>query len=70
MVKYLSIIKIIIVIDFAELIYKKIIYRFNKSYGIISDKGSVFINAYWSDFCYYTRIKRRFNIVFYFQINN
>ena len=45
-IKYLFIIKIITVIDFAELIYKKIIYRFNKPYGIISDRKFIFINIY------------------------
>ena len=65
-IKYLFTVKIIIVINFAELIYKEIIYRFNKFYGIISDRESIFINIYWSDFCYYTRVKRRLNIAFYF----
>ena len=65
-IKYLFIIKIIIVIDLTELIYKKIIYRFDKFYDIIFNRKSIFINTYWLDFYYYTRVKHRFSTIFYF----
>ena len=46
MIKYLFIIKIITVMDFIELIYKKIIYRFNKLYDIVLNRRFIFINIY------------------------
>ena len=65
MIKYLS---IIIKIDAAKLIklfFEKIVLRFDISIDTVNDKDFLFINIFWSVFCYHAKIKRRLNTVFY-----
>ena len=69
MIKYLS---IIIKIDAAKLtnvFFEKIVLHFGMSADIVNDKDFLFINVFWSAFCYHAKIKRQFNIIFHFQIN-
>ena len=57
MAQYILTEKIIDIIQLAGLFYNKIIFRFGVPNDIISDKGSVFINIYWSEFCFDIKIK-------------
>ena len=66
MIKYLSMIIKIDVAKLIKLFFEKIVLRFDISADIISDRNSLFINAFWSVFCYHAKIKRRLNTVFYF----
>ena len=66
MIKYLSVIIKIDVAKLIKLFFKKIVLYFNISADIVNDKNFLFINAFWSVFCYHAKIKRWLNTVFYF----
>ena len=70
MIKYIFVTIKIDVVTLTKIFYEKILFRFDTSTKIINDKNFVFINAFWFSICYYARIKRRLNIVFYFQTND
>jgi hypothetical protein len=53
----------------ADFLIAYIYSRYGISKGIISDKGSLFTSKFWAIFCYYLAIKRKFSIVYHFQIN-
>ena len=55
---------------FIILFFEYIFRPFGLPDGIVSDKDSLFINKFWSIFCYYLVIKRRLNIIFYFQTDS
>ena len=58
----------IIKIDVAKLtklFFKKIISCFDMSVDIVTDKNFLFINVFWSAFCYHAKIKRRLSTVFH-----
>ena len=65
MIKYLLIIIKIDVAKLTNVFFKKIVLHFGMSTDIISDRNFLFINVFWSVFCYHAKIKRRFNIVFH-----
>ena len=69
MIKYLLIIIKINVAKLTNVFFKKIILHFDMSADIVSDRNFLFINVFWSTFCYHAKIKHRFNIVFHFQTN-
>ena len=69
MIKYILVIIKIIVVKLTKFFFEKIVLRYNVSNDIMSDKKFVFINAFWLIIYYYAKIKRKLNIVFYFQIN-
>ena len=69
MIKYLLIIIKIDVAKLTNVFFKKIVLHFDMSANIVNDKNFLFINVFWSILCYHAKIKRRFNIVFHFQIN-
>lgn len=51
--------------ELAEIFFEKITSRFGLPDGIVTDRGSVFTSAYWSEFCFYTKVKRRLSIAFH-----
>ena len=57
MARYIPTIKTITAVDLAELFFEEIICRFGVPKGCVTDRGSVFISAYWSDLCYYLQMK-------------
>lgn len=67
MIQYISITKKLIATNLIEIIFEKIVLKFDASKNIVFDKESIFINAYWFDICYHLKIKRRLNIVFHSQ---
>ena len=58
------------VVTLTKIFYEKIFFSFDTSTNIMNDKNFIFINAFWFSICYHTCIKRRLNIVFYFQTND
>ena len=70
MIKYIFVTIKINVVTLTKVFYEKILFRFNTFTNIMNDRNFVFINAFWFSICYHARIKRRLNIVFYFQTNN
>ena len=63
--KYLSMIIKSDVAKLTKLFFKKIVLRFDMSADIINDRNSLFINVFWSTFCYHAKIKRRLNTIFH-----
>ena len=49
----------------AELFFEEVILRFGPPEGIISDRGSVFTSTFWSEICYYSKVKRRLSTAFH-----
>ena len=70
MIKYLFVFIIIDVAALTELFFVEIVCRYDMFYNIVNDRGFVFINVFWFILCFYSRIKRRLNIAFYFQTND
>ena len=70
MVRYLPINIIIDITTLAEVFYTKIVCYYNMPDGIISDRDSVFISAFWFAIYFYSKIKRRLSIAFYPQIDD
>ena len=66
MIKYLSINIKINVSKLTNVFFEKIVLHFDMLTDIINDKDFLFINIFWSTFCYHAKIKRRFNTAFYF----
>ena len=70
--RYIKIIKylfVFIIIDAAaltKLFFIKIVYRYDMFYNIVNDRGFMFINVFQFTLYFYSRIKRRLNIAFYF----
>ena len=69
MARYLPTTKTINAIELADLIFEEIILKFGALDGIVSDRGSVFTSAYWSEICYHLKVKRRLSTTFYPQTN-
>ncbi len=70
MMHYLSMKKILTVIELAELFFEKIALKYEVSSDIIIDRDSLFINAFWSEICYHVKMKRRLSIVFHLQTDD
>ena len=68
-IKYLLIIIKIDVAKLTNVFFEKIVLHFGMSADIVNNKNFLFINVFWSTFCYHAKIKRRFNIIFHSQIN-
>ncbi len=49
----------------ADLIFERIISQYGIPNGIVSDRGSVFTSAFWSEICFYTKVKRRLSTAFH-----
>ena len=52
-----------------DLLCDEIFMKFESSKKIILNKNLLFINNFWSTFCFYAYVKRRLNIVFHSQTN-
>ena len=69
MILYIFITKKFNVVNLIEILFEKIVLMFETSTNIVFDRKSIFTNAYWSIICFHLKTKRRFSIVFHFQIN-
>ncbi len=70
MMHYLSMKKTLTIVELAELFFEKIALRYEISSDIVIDKDSLFISAFWSEICYYVKIKQRLSIAFHSQTDN
>ena len=51
--------------DLATLLEDHIIAQYGVPAGIVTDRGSVFTSAFWSDLCFVAKIKRRLSTAFH-----
>jgi len=51
--------------DLADAFFQNVICRFGTPKGVVSDRGSVFTSAFWTEVCYQTQMKRRLSTAFY-----
>jgi len=66
MTKYISTNKTLTAIELADIFFEKIVYWYDISKKIVSDRDLIFISSYWLEICYQTKIKCRLSTVFYF----
>ncbi len=52
-------------IQLATLFHQKIECVYGSPTGIVSDRGSLFTSHFWSDLCYYSKIKKRHSVAFH-----
>jgi len=57
MMHYLFMKKTLTVVKLAKLFFKKIALRYEISSNIIINKDSLFISAFWSEICFYVKMK-------------
>ena len=68
MVWYLSINVIIKFYELGDLLMEEVFLCGSGAFmGIISDRSSVFISDYWSELCYYMKIKQQLSTAFHSQ---
>ena len=65
MARYITTTKTVTAVELAELFYEEVICRFGVPKGAVSDRGSVFTSAFWSEMCYYLKMKRRLSTAFH-----
>ena len=71
MIQYLSTNATIKSYKLGDLLMKEIFFHDSGTFmGIVSDRGSVFISDYWSELCYYMKIKQWLNTVFHPQTDS
>jgi hypothetical protein len=51
--------------QFAEAYFDNVILKFGMQKGIVSDRGSVFTSAFWTEICYQLQVKRRLSTAFH-----
>lgn len=65
MAKYIPVLKTITAERLADVFIEHIVSQFGIPEGIVSDRGSVFTSAFWSQLCYCLRIKRKLSTAFH-----
>ncbi len=70
MTRYLFTKKTLTVIKLTELFFEKIALKYEILNDIVIDKDSLFISAFWSEICYYVKMKWWLSIIFHLQIND
>ena len=70
MIKYLFMFIIIDAAALTKLFFIKIVYHYDISYNIVNNRDFMFTNVFWFTLYFHSRIKRRLNIAFHFQIND
>jgi hypothetical protein len=69
MMFYIFVTKKITIIELTEIIFDHMMFKYDVSKNVVSNKEFVFTNAYWTNICYHMKMKRRLNIVFHSQTN-
>jgi hypothetical protein len=59
----------IIVVELTKIIFNHVMFKYDASQNVVSNREFVFINVYWTNIYYHIKIKRRLNIFFYSQTN-
>ena len=65
MLRYIPINKTINAIQLEELFIKEIVLRYGAPEDIVTDRGSIFTSAFWSEVCYQLHVKRRLSTAFH-----
>ena len=65
MTRYIPTVKTVTAVQLADLFHEEIVCRFGTPRGVVSDRGSVFTSAFWSDLCYHMKMKRRLSTAFH-----
>ncbi len=65
MVRYLPTNKTIKAPDLEEMLMEEVFLKFGPPNGIVTDRGSVFTSAFWSEVCYQMKVKRRLSTAFH-----
>ena len=65
MARYLPTRKKLTARELADLFFHKIVNPFGIPDGVVSDRGSLFTSAFWSELCYMLKIKRRLSTAFH-----
>jgi hypothetical protein len=66
---YISVTKKITNVELTKIIFDHVIFKYDVSKDVVSNKEFVFTSAYWTNICYHIKMKRRLNIVFHSQTN-
>ena len=62
---YIPTTKKINAVELEELLMREIFLKFGAPEGIVTDRGSVFTSAFWSEICYQMQVKRRLSTAFH-----
>ena len=65
MAVYLPTTKKISAVELEELLMQEIFLKFGAPEGVVTDRGSLFTSAFWSEVCYQMRVKRRLSTAFH-----
>ena len=70
MIKYFFIKQTISASELADLFVDEILKLYKKSQFIVTDRDSLFISQYWSDFCTYMQMRHLLFIIYHSQTDN
>ncbi len=66
---YISVTKKITIVELTKIIFDHVMFKYDVSKDVVSNREFVFTNVYWTNICYHMKMKRRLNIVFHSQTN-
>jgi hypothetical protein len=66
---YIFVTKKITIVELTKIIFDHVMFKYDVSKSIISNKEFVFTNAYWTNICYHMKMKKLLSIVFHSQTN-
>lgn len=52
-------------VELAQLLLDEVVRHYGVPKGIVSDRGSLFTSAYWSEFCFEAQVKRKLSTAFH-----
>jgi hypothetical protein len=67
---YIFVTKKIIAIELTKIIFDHVMFKYDASKDVVSNRKFVFTSAYWTNICYHMKMKRRLNIIFHSQIDD
>ncbi len=66
---YISVTKKITIVELKKIIFNHVMFKYDASKDVVSNKEFVFTSVYWMNIYYHIKMKRRLNIVFHSQTN-
>ena len=69
-IKYIPVFKMLNVSALTDIFMRNIVYIYEKSKSIVSNRNSIFINLYGQNLYYHIKIKYKLNTAFHPQINH
>jgi hypothetical protein len=70
MTLYIFVTKKITAIELANIIFDHVMLKYDASKDVVSNREFVFTSAYWTNICFYMKMKKRLSIVFHSQMND